>query len=188
MATVGELGNEPIKGNQHAGQYLNFLWIARRFETFHCFNLVAVDLYSSVSDQIPQELASPHFESTLLGIESYFVPSKYFKHFFEVANMLYFLLALYHHIIDVDLDNAPNFISEHSSHHPLICGTSILQPKWHHSVMVVSVGRDKRLLLLVLDSQGDLMIILKSVKKAHPRVPICGIYQLINFWHKKRVL
>ena len=102
--------------------------------------------------------------------------------------MLHFLLALYHNIISVDLDDAPNFISEHSGHHPLICGTSILQPKWHHSIMVVSVGRDKRRLLLVLGRQGDLMITLKSIKKTYPRVPICGIYQLINFWHRKRVL
>ena len=102
--------------------------------------------------------------------------------------MLHFLLALYHNIISVDLDNAPNFISEHSGHHPLICGTSILQPKWHHSIMVVSVGRDKRRFLLVLGSQGDLMITLKSIKKTYPRVPICGIYQLINFWHRKLVL
>jgi len=137
---VGKLGNEPIKGNQHAGQYLNFLWIARQIKAFHCFNLVTVDHYSLVSDQIPQELASPHSESTLLGIESYFVPSKYIKHFFEVANMLHFLLALYCHIIDVDLKDAPNFISKHSGHHPLIRGTNILQPKWHHGVMVVSVG------------------------------------------------
>ena len=102
--------------------------------------------------------------------------------------MLHFLFSLYHHIIDVNLDGVPDFISEHSSHHPLICGTSILQPKWHHSIMVVSVGRDKRYLLLVLGSQGNLMITLKSIKKAHPRVPICGIYQLINFWHRKWVL
>ena len=54
--------------------------------------------------------------------------------------------------------------------------------------MVVSVERDKRRLLLVLGNQGDLMITLKSIKKAHSRVPICGIYQLINFWHRKRVL
>ena len=55
---------------------LNFLWISRQLEGFYCFNLIGVDFYSSVSDQIPQELTIPYSESILIGIEAQLVPSK----------------------------------------------------------------------------------------------------------------
>ena len=29
---------------------------------------------------------------------------------------------------------------------------------------------------------------LKGIQETHPRVPVSGVHQLINFWHGKRVL
>ena len=53
--------------------------------------------------------------------------------------------------------------------------------------MIVSIRGNKRRLFLI-GSQSDLMITLKSVQKAHPRVSISGIYQLINLRHGKQIL
>ena len=54
--------------------------------------------------------------------------------------------------------------------------------------MIVSVKGNKRHLLLVFGSQGDLVKTLKGIQKAHPQVSIDGIYQLINLQHGKWTL
>ena len=54
--------------------------------------------------------------------------------------------------------------------------------------MIISVRGYECYFLLVFGSQGNLMVSLKGIQETHPRVPISGIHQLINFWHGKRVL
>ena len=49
--------------------------------------------------------------------------------------------------------------------------------------MVISIGGYERCLLLIVGGQGNLMITLESIHKAHPWVPIRGIYQLIDLRH-----
>lgn len=93
---------------------------------FYCFNLIRVDFNSSVSDQIPYELTSPHSESTFISIEAQLVPLKYFEHLFEIVNMLRLPFSFYHYIVDVHLDYAPNLFSKYSRHHPLIYGPGII--------------------------------------------------------------
>ena len=53
--------------------------------------------------------------------------------------------------------------------------------------MIVGIRGDEYCFFLVLRCQGNLMIPLKGVQKAHPRVSVCGIYQLVNLRYRKRV-
>ena len=73
-----------------------------------------------MSDYVPEELASPHSEGTLVRIETQPVPFKYFKYICEVTNMPLLLFAFHHHIINVYLHRTTDLFLKHSSHHPLI--------------------------------------------------------------------
>ena len=86
--------------------------------------------------------------------------------------MLLTLLALDHHVINVNLRRIPDLIFEHPGNHLLVCGSCI---------MIISLGRYEGSLLLVLGHKGNLVISLKSVQETHPWVSVRGIYQVINF-------
>lgn len=51
------------------------------------------------------------------------------KCFVQVHDMPLLLPALDYHVIDINLDRAPNLIPEHSCDHPLVGGPHIFQPK-----------------------------------------------------------
>ena len=105
-----------------------------------------------------------------------FVLSKDLKDSLKVPQMLRNHLTFYHHIIYVNLDIFPQLRLEHPCHHSLICGSCILQPEWHHFVMVVSDRGNKSSLLLIVQGQRYLMITLEGIQKAHPRMVDSGIY------------
>ena len=50
----------------------------------------------------------------------------------KVAQMIVLLQALYQHVVYVNLHIPPNLMCEHFVHQSLICGTYVLEPKWHH--------------------------------------------------------
>ena len=156
MALVRELRNEQI-------QHLDFLWIARRFEAFYSTNLNRINFYSMVSNHISKELASPHLRSALVSVETQLVSLEYFKHFLKIIDMPLLLFTLHHHILNIYLHYTPNLISKHPCHHLLISSPTILQTKWHHSVMIGSIEKNEHCLFLILDNQGNLMVTLKSI-------------------------
>jgi len=105
----------------------------------------------------------------------------------KIFYMSCFLFTLYHHIVDVYFYRTPYFIPEHPRHHPLVRGSGVLQSKWHHILVIVGIWGDECCLFLILRCQGNLMIPLKGVQKAHPRVSVRGIYQLVDLQHKERI-
>ena len=78
-ATIGELGDESIKCGQHPCQFLNFLWIVRWIKAPHDIDLIWIDFYPPVSNQITQELTNPHSEDTFLSVKAQLVSPKYFN-------------------------------------------------------------------------------------------------------------
>ena len=90
---ISELGDEPVKCDQHPDQYLYFFRIARQLEALHGIDLIWVDLYPLISDQITQELTSSYTESTLLSIKAQLVLPKYIKRSLKILYMLTFLFA-----------------------------------------------------------------------------------------------
>lgn len=73
--------------------------------------------------------------------------------------------AFYYHIINVYLYlyHMLNLLPKHFCHYPLISSPCILQAEQHHGVVIISIGRDKCRFFPVLSSQGNLMVILKSI-------------------------
>ena len=112
---------------------------------------------------------------------------EYFKHFPNIMNVPLLLFTLHHYIINIYLHYTPNLISKHPRHHPLMGNPSILQAKWHNDVVIISIERNECCLFLILGSQGNLMVTLKSIKETHPWVSVCCIYQLINLWYREGV-
>ena len=78
-ATINKLGDESVKCGQHPSQFLNFFRIARWIKAPHGIDLIGVNLYPPVSDQVTQEFANPYTEDALLGIKAQLVLPKYFK-------------------------------------------------------------------------------------------------------------
>ena len=91
----------------------------------HGFNLIGIDLYPSIGDQISQELTSPHTKSVLLGIKAQLMLPKHLKHSLKILYMSYFLFTFRYHVINVHLDRMSYLISEHPRHHPLVRGPNI---------------------------------------------------------------
>ena len=112
---------------------------------------------------------------------------KYFKRSLKILYMPTFLFTFHHHVIDIHFNRVSYFSSKHPCHHSLICGPSIFQPKRHHGIVVIRIRGDECCLFPILGCQDDLMIPLKGIQEAHSRVSICGIYQLVNLRHWKRV-
>ena len=54
--------------------------------------------------------------------------------------------------------------------------------------MVVAFRRDEICFILVFQSQGNLVIFLEGIQKAHPQMVVSGIHQLVYLWDGKRVL
>ena len=111
--------------------------------------------------------------------------SVYFKHFPKIINVPLLLSTLHHYIVNIYLHCMPNLISKHPRHHLLIGCLSILQAKWHHGVMIISIGRNECYLFLILN--GNLMVTLKSIQETHHWVSVCCIYQLINLQYREGV-
>ena len=77
--TIGKLGDESVKCGQHPSQFLNFFRIARWIKAPYGIDLIVIDLYPPVSDQVTQEFTSPHTEDALLSVKAQLVLPKYFK-------------------------------------------------------------------------------------------------------------
>ena len=67
---IGKLGDKSVKCSQHPSQFLNFFRIARWIKAPHVIDLIGVDLYPPVSDQVTQEFAIPYTEDALLGVKA----------------------------------------------------------------------------------------------------------------------
>ena len=102
--------------------------------------------------------------------------------------MLGLHLTFYHHIIYVDLNVLAQLWFEHPGHYSLINRPHILQPKRHHFLMIIPYGCDERSLLLIILSQGYLVVSLESIQEAHPRMARGCIHQLIYLRQGERVL
>ena len=74
---------------------------------------------------------------------------QYRKDFIKIPKVLIYFLAFHHHIIDVGLHIFAQLALEHPRYHPLVCGSSILQPEGHYLVMIVSHWGEKSCFLLV---------------------------------------
>ena len=84
-------------------------------------------------------------------------------------------LTLNYHVIYIHFHCTLNLISEHPYHHPLISGPCIFKSKGNHCVVIIVLWGYKGHFLLILGCQCDLVITLKCIQEAHPRVTICCI-------------
>jgi hypothetical protein len=76
------------------------------------------------------------------------------------------LHAFYQHIVDVDFNISADLVLEHFVHQPLISGSSILQPKGHHSVTIeTSISHKSGFLLVYLIH----VYLVESTNRVHPR-------------------
>ena len=63
--------------------------------------------------------------------------------------MVFYLLTLNYHIINVCLHVPPNLYFKHPRHHSLISGSYVFKAKGHHTIMIVPIRGTKGHLLLV---------------------------------------
>jgi len=74
--------------------------------------------------------------------------------------------AFHNHVINVDFHGFPNNGFEQLVHKSLISGPRVLEPERHHLIAVQASIDDESSLLLILRTQGNLMISRESVHEA----------------------
>ena len=73
-----------------------------------------------------------------------------FENACEISYILVHQLALYNHVINIDLNVPTQLWFEHFGHHPLISRPFIFQAKGHHLVVIISYRSNKICLLLII--------------------------------------
>ena len=101
--------------------------------------------------------------------------------------MLGLCLTFYHHVVYINLNDFSQLWLKHSGHHPLVDSPYILQTKWHYLVMVIPNRSNKSRPLLIVQSQGYLVVALESVQKTHPMMAYSGIHQPVYPRHENGV-
>lgn len=76
--------------------------------------------------------------------------------------MAFYMLALYQHIINIYFNILANLIFKDLVNEILICGSYILQVKWHHFIVVEPLVYDKGDFIFIL--QGHLGLIISKKK------------------------
>lgn len=68
------------------------------------------------------------------------------------------MCALDQHIVDVNFYCLFNLLGEHRVDEALICGSSILEPKWHYLVKIKTSVGGKRGMFLIQPVHGNLAV------------------------------
>ena len=76
---------------------------------------------------------------------------KYLKSLIQILHVPLVLPTFNYHVIYIHLHCAPNLISEHPRHQPLISVPCILKFEGHHCVMIIALWGYKGRFLLIPD-------------------------------------
>ena len=112
--------------------------------------LVGIYFYSSVCNHVPQKFPSPYSEGTLVNVEEQLMLPKYLKSLLKILHLPLVLPTFNYHVIHIHLHYAPNLISKHPRHHPLISGLCILKSEGYRCVVIIALWGYKGRLLLIL--------------------------------------
>ena len=132
-----------------------------------------------MSHHIAEELSRTYPKRAFGGIKTELVSPQDFEYVCKVPYMLGHHLTLHHHVIYIHFNIFAHLCFEHLGHHPLIRRSNIFQAERHHLIMIIPHGSDKRRFLLIVKGQWYLIVSLKSIKEAHPRITYGCIHQLI---------
>ena len=66
--------------------------------------------------------------------------------------------GFYQHVIYVHLHGCSYLLLEHPVHQPLIGSSCVLEPEWHHKIIIGSLRCDERGLFLVVWVHTDLVV------------------------------
>ena len=72
--------------------------------------------------------------------------------------MIALSLALYQHVVNVDLDISPNLLCKHLVHEPLICRACVFEAEWHYFIAKEALASYELSLLLICFVHFDLVI------------------------------
>src|SRR6185503_14434506 len=78
-----------------------------------------------------KELTSRHTKCTFVRIDLQSMLSSVFQGFTQVGQMFLMPFRLYHNIININFYNLADNLMEDIIHGPLVCCSSVLQPKGH---------------------------------------------------------
>ena len=113
----------------------------------------------------PRNLPAETPKCTLERIHLELVQSASFEHFLQDTKMISPRLGLHHNIINIIFNFTMHHIMEHCCHGSLICGSGILESKWHDGVVEVPNRRAKCSFLIVPWRHKDLIITAKAIHK-----------------------
>jgi len=90
-----------------------------------------------------EELASTYLESTFYRVEAHVVFAEFPEDFFQVRQMLVYVLRLDHYVVHIYLDVSSNLLFEDSVHQSLVCRACVFEAERHDSIVKVGIFSDK---------------------------------------------
>ena len=79
--------------------------------------------------------------------------------------------GFYQRVIYVHLNGCSYLLLEHPVHQPLISSSCVLEPKWHHTIIIGSLRCEERGLFLVIWVHADLVVAREGIHKLRSSWP-----------------
>ena len=95
--------------------------------------------------------------------------------------------GFYQHVIYVHLHGCSYLLLEHPVHQPLIGGSCVLDPKWHHTITIGSLRCDERGLFLVFWVHADLVVAGEGIHKTEEFMAGSGIHDEVDSRQRENV-
>ena len=95
--------------------------------------------------------------------------------------------GFYQHVIYVRLHGWSYMLLEHPVHQPLIGGSYVLDPKWHHTIAIGSLHCDERGLFLDVWVHDDLVVAGEGIHKTEEFMAGSGIHDEVDSRQRETV-
>jgi hypothetical protein len=180
QALVVETGYETAQGGHVAGEFLDIFDALGRLHPQDGLNLLGIRSYAITTDYIAEQYTRRDTEYTLLRVQLPLEGIEGLKGLVEVSEQAGCHLCLYHHIVDVCLDELiSDLVLEAHLDGSLVGHPGILKPERHSRVAVGVEGRDEGRFDLVFLLQGDLVIARITIKERQELATGCGVHDLV---------
>ena len=95
--------------------------------------------------------------------------------------------GFYQHVIYIHLHGCSYMLLEHPVHQPLIGSSCVLEPKWHHTIIIGSLRCDERGLFLVVWVHADLVVAGEGIHKTEEFMAGGGIHDEVDSQQRETI-
>ena len=95
--------------------------------------------------------------------------------------------GFFQYVIYVHLHGRSYLLLEHPIHQSLIGSSCVLEPKWHHTIIIGSMCCNERGILLVVGVHADLVVVGQGIHKTEEFMAGHGIHDEVDLWQRETI-